>query len=65
MEYTGIKWIQKYQKWQSSVRHDGTVYQCGMHVDQKEAVKARDKKIIEKGLPTKLQYFKPVKVAKS
>ena len=61
VEYIGIQWVEKHQKWQSSVRHNGTTYSCGMHVDQKEAVKARDKKIIEKGLPTKLQYFKPIK----
>jgi len=64
-EYTGVRWVEEHKRWQSSVRHDGTVYQCGMHVDQKEAVKARDKKIIEKGLPTKLQYFKPLKVKAS
>ena len=61
-EFIGIQWVEKHQRWQSSVRHDGTTYQCGMHVDQKEAVKARDRKIIEKGLPTKLQHFKPLKV---
>ena len=65
VEYIGIQWVEKHQKWQSSVRHNGTTYSCGMHVDQKEAVKARDKKIIEKGLPTKLQYFKPLKVKAS
>jgi hypothetical protein len=33
----------------------------GMHLDQKSAVMARDTKIIEKGLPTKLQILKPMK----
>lgn len=65
VEYIGIQWVEKHQKWQSSVRHNGTTYSCGMHVDQKEAVKARDKKIIEKGLPTKLQYFKPLAKSKT
>ena len=59
-DYTGIRWIEEHKRWQSSVRHDGTVYQCGMHVDQKLAVLARDTKIIEKGLPTKLQILKPI-----
>jgi hypothetical protein len=60
-EFIGIQWVEKHQRWQSSVRHDGTTYQCGMHVDQKLAVLARDTKIIEKGLPTKLQILKPIK----
>ena len=61
-DYTGVKWVEEHKRWQASVRHNGVTYQCGMHVDQKEALKLRDKKIIEKGLPTKLQYFKPLKV---
>jgi len=60
-EYTGIQWVEKHQRWQSSVRHDGTTYSCGMHIDQKKAVLARDTKIIEKGLPAKLQILKPIK----
>jgi len=63
--FTGVKWVEKHQRWQSSVLSNGVHYPCGMHLDQKEAVKARDKKIIEKGLSTKLQYFKPLKAKAS
>jgi hypothetical protein len=47
VDYRGIKWIEQHKRWQSSVKH--TVhYSCGMHLDQKSAVMARDTKIIEK-----------------
>jgi hypothetical protein len=62
MEYTGIKWIGQYKRWQSSVRSNGIHYPCGMHLNQKDAVMARDTKIIEKNLPAKLQMLKKVKV---
>lgn len=59
-EYTGIRWVEEHKRWQASVRHNGVVYPCGMHLDQIAAVKARDRKIIEKNLPTKLQIFTPI-----
>jgi hypothetical protein len=61
VDYRGIKWIEQHKRWQSSVKHNGVHYSCGMHLDQKSAVMARDTKIIEKGLPTKLQILKPMK----
>jgi hypothetical protein len=60
MEYIGIKWIGQYKRWQSLVRQGGVHYPCGMHINQKDAVMARDTKIIEKNLPVKLQMLKPV-----
>jgi hypothetical protein len=59
-DYTGIKWVEEHKRWQSSVRHAGVHYPCGMHIIQKDAVMARDRKIIEKNLPVKLQMLKPV-----
>ena len=59
--YTGVSWKEEHKRWQSVVRHDGINYSCGMHLNQMDAVKARDRKIIEKGLPTKRQILKPVK----
>ena len=64
-DYIGVRWIEEHQKWNASIRCDGVTYPCGMHVDQKEAVKARDKMIITKGLSTKLQYFKPLDKSKT
>lgn len=63
--YTGVRWISETQKWQSSVRANGTTYNCGMHLEQLDAVRARDTKIIEKGLKKPLQILKPVKKVKS
>ena len=63
-EYRGVKWVSKYFKWQASVRHNGVTYPCGMHDEQMDAVKARDKKIIEHGLNVPLQIFSPVKKTK-
>ena len=60
IKYTGVRWIRETQKWQSVVSHNKIIYNCGSHVEQKDAIKARDRKIIEKCLPVKLQYLKPV-----
>ena len=59
--FRGIKWIEKHQRWQSSVRSEGVHYPCGMHLEQKDAVMARDTMIIQKGLKVKLQMLKPLK----
>lgn len=59
-EFTGVQWMEQYQKWRATIRHSGVFYNCGMHADQKEAVKARDRMIIQKNLPTKLQILKPI-----
>lgn len=59
--YTGVRWISETQKWQSKVSSNGIVYNCGNHVEQLDAVRARDRKIIEKGLKRQLQILKPAK----
>lgn len=61
-DYQGVRWIKEHKRWQSSVKYAGIHYSCGMHLDQKEAVIARDKKIIEKNIPAKLQMLKKAKV---
>jgi len=58
-KYTGVRWVSETQKWLSVVRYGGISYNCGSHVEQKDAIIARDKKIIEKCLPVKIQYLKP------
>jgi hypothetical protein len=63
--YTGVRWISETQNWQSKVSSDGIVYNCGNHVEQLDAVRARDTKIIEKGLNKPLQILKPLKKVKS
>lgn len=59
-DFRGIKWVEKHKKWQSSLRHNGVHYPCGMYVNQMDAVKARDTKIIQHGLKVKLQILSPV-----
>jgi hypothetical protein len=65
INYIGVRWITETQKWQSVISHKGIRYNCGSHVEQKDAIKARDRKIIEKCLPVKLQYLKPLSKSKS
>ncbi len=60
-KYTGVRWIAEIQKWLSVVSEKGIIYNCGNYVEQLDAVRARDKKIIEKGLKKPLQILKPVK----
>jgi hypothetical protein len=58
--YIGVRWISEIQKWKSQIRHKGITYNCGNYTSQKEAIIARDTKIIQHGLKIKLQYLKPV-----
>lgn len=60
-DYTGIWKSKRNGKWCSKVTHQGTVYNCGQHDTPELAVKARDIRIIEKGLPHPLQILKPKK----
>lgn len=59
--YTGVQWDAILQRWKSMVRHGGRTFNCGMHVEQKDAVKARDTCILNNGLNVKLQILKPLK----
>lgn len=59
-DYKGVSWNTKMQRWVSSVRCNGVTYNCGSHLEQLAAVKARDMCIIHNGLGIeKLQVIKP------
>lgn len=57
--YTGVWQDKRNGKYSSKVTHQGTVYNCGQHNTPELAAKARDIKIIKKGLPQPLQILKP------
>lgn len=58
--YTGVQFNTLTQMYQARVTYRGTTYECGHHSTPRLAAIARDKKIIEKNLPQKLQVLKPV-----
>ena len=59
-EYNGVSWNVRMQRWVSSIRCKGITYNCGTHLEQIDAVKARDMCIIKHGLGIeKLQVIKP------
>lgn len=58
-EYTGVRWMKDYNKWRATISYQGVFYNCGMYTEQKDAAKARDRMIIEKNIPRKLQVLKP------
>lgn len=60
-DYTGVRWMPEFNKWQSTLRHNGVYYNLGLHVEQIAAVKARDICIINNGLKVALQVIKPIK----
>lgn len=57
-EYTGVQFNTLTQLWQSRVTYRGTVYECGHWETARLGAIARDKKILEKNLPQKLQVLK-------
>jgi len=59
-KYRGVIWNRELQKWCSTVRQGGKTYNCGMHEEQKDAVKARDTAILKHGLNSPLQILKPL-----
>ena len=59
-DYKGVAWNRRQQRWVSSIRCNGVTYNCGSHLEQIDAVKARDMKIIHNGLGVeKCQVIKP------
>ena len=61
-EYKGVSWNRKKQYWVSRIVCNGVIYDCGLHVEELDAVKARDMCIIRNGLGIeKLQILKPKK----
>lgn len=59
-KYKGVSWNKQAQMWKSSVSHKSIKYECGYYHDDREAAKARDKKIIALGLNKPLQVLKKV-----
>jgi len=60
-KYTGVSYSHLLRKYQSSVQEGRLRHNCGTHDTEIEAVKARDRKILEKGLKAPLQILKPLK----
>ena len=58
--YAGVSWNRQAQMWKSSVSHKGIKYECGYYHDDREAAKARDRKIIALGFKKPLQVLKRV-----
>lgn len=56
--YTGVGWNREQQKWRSSVSEKGVKYDCGYFETEREAAKARDRKILALGLDKPLQILK-------
>lgn len=59
-KYSGVGWNREQQKWRSSVSQSGIKYDCGYHENERDAAKARDRKILALGLNKPLQILKPV-----
>lgn len=59
-QYAGVGWHKESQKWRASVTANGERYECGYHDTDREAAKARDRKILALGLNKPLQILKPV-----
>lgn len=59
-KYKGVCWNKQAQMWKSSVSNKSVKYECGYYHDDREAAKARDRKIIALGLKKPLQVLKKV-----
>lgn len=57
--YIGVGWNREQQKWRSSVSEKGVKYDCGYFDSERDAAKARDRKILALGLNKPLQILKP------
>lgn len=58
--YIGVGWNRETQSWRSSVSEKGIKYDCGYFDNERDAAKARDRKILALGLNKPLQILKPV-----
>jgi hypothetical protein len=56
--YNGVTWNKPAQKWHSQITVKGVRYDCGYYDDDREAAKARDRKIIALALNKPLQILK-------
>jgi hypothetical protein len=58
--YDGVIWDKVLLKWKVTVRSKGILYQCGYFDNDRDAAKARDRKILALRLDKPLQILKPV-----
>lgn len=58
--FRGVKWNGEHEKWYSMITESGVTYHCGFYDNDRDAAKARDKKIIALGLNKPLQILKPI-----
>lgn len=58
--YAGVGWNKSNQMWKATVTAKNITYDCGHFEDDREAAKARDRKIIALNLKKPLQILKPV-----
>jgi len=57
-DFVGVRWSSQHQRWKAGFTYKKVRYECGYYTDQREAVLARDKRIIQLGLDIKLQILK-------
>ena len=62
--YSGVSYNRFTKQYTSTVTRNKVKYNCGSYDTEIEAAKARDRKILEKGLNVKLQVLKPAKSIK-
>lgn len=61
IKYVGVQYKKYTLNYEAKVAYQGIVYNCGRHETKRQAAVARDRKILEKNLPHKLQVLKPKK----
>lgn len=59
-KYTGVSWDKKAQKWESCVTYKKIRYNCGFYDNERDAAKARDKRILAFNMDKPLQILKRV-----
>jgi hypothetical protein len=59
-QYAGVGWNRETQSWRSSVSEKGVKYDCGYYDNERDAAKARDRKILALNLDKPLQVLKRV-----
>lgn len=57
-DYDGVSWNTQSQQWKSSVSYKGIKYECGYYDNERDAAKARDRKIIALNINKPLQILK-------
>jgi len=58
MNYKGVSFHKRSQRYRAEVCHKGTKYNCGEYLTESDAIKARDLMIIRKNLNVPLQKLR-------